>query len=137
MRRLLLPAALAALLLTPAGALAKNGVTPVSPQGRRHDPGRRAAVFKLDVSDPGNGVFVQVCRSRRKDGDGVICSSETIGRAKHKRGSRFEYKAKLFDYPGFWLNTPGTYFWQAYRTDCGDDISDCKAEGPVVKFKVG
>ena len=57
-------------------------------------------------------------------------------KAKKKRGSRYEHKAKFFDFPEFWLNSPGTYYWQAYRTACNAAITDCKAEGPVVKFKV-
>ena len=38
-----------------------------------------------------------------------------------------------------WLNSPGTYYWQAYRIECivGSDLSDCRQEGPIVKVKVG
>ena len=53
------------------------------------------------------------------------------------KGGRFSAKMRFFDFPEFWLNNPGTYYWQAYRIDCEGDLSDCKQEGPVVKFRVG
>jgi hypothetical protein len=138
MRRLAIPAALVALLLLSAApALAKNGVTPISPKKGDTVPAGQAVTFKMNISGPHNGVFVHVCDSKRKDKDGMICDDVAIGRAKKKAGSRFEYKQKLFDFPEFWLNTPGTYYWQAYRTHCNAAITDCKAEGAIVKFKVG
>jgi len=73
---------------------------------------------------------------RDKNADGVICSEESIGRAK-KKGSAFQYKPKFFDFDEFWLNSPGTYYWQAHRISCENGIDDCLQEGPVVKFKVG
>lgn len=137
MRRVLVPAALAALLLSAAPALAKNGVKPVSPKQGDTVPAGQAVTFRMNITGDHNGVFVHVCKSKKKDADGMICNNPAIGKAKKKSGSRFEYKAKLFDYPEFWLNTPGTYYWQAYRTYCNAAITDCKAEGPIVKFKVG
>ena len=131
-------AVLAAVLLlaAPASAVTKNGITPVTPKAGDSIPSGAAFVFKLNVKGESAGTFVHVCKSKRKDDDGVICADESIGKAKRKQGSRFQYKAKFFDFPDFWLNSPGTYYWQAYRTACGTDLSDCKAEGPIVKFKV-
>lgn len=139
MRRALPLAALAAwlVLAAPAAAVSKHGITPVTPQRGDTIPSGAPFVFKLNVKGASAGTFVHVCKSRRKDSDGVICSDESIGKAKHKQGSRFQYMAKFFDFPDFWLNSAGTYYWQAYRTACGTDLSDCKAEGPVVKFRVG
>ena len=137
MRRLIAPAAVAALLLSAAPALAKNGVDPVSPKRGDTVPVGKPVTFKMNISGDHNGVFVHVCKSRKQNRVGMICDSPIIGQAKKKRGSRFEYRAKLFDFPEFWLNTPGTYYWQAYRTHCNTAITDCKAEGPIVKFKVG
>ena len=137
MRRLIIPAVvLATLALSASPALAKNGVTPISPKQGDSVPARERPTFKVNVTGDHSGVFVHVCKSKRKDDDGMICHDEVLGKAKKKRGSRFEYRAKLFDFPEFWLNTPGTYYWQAYRTACNASLNDCKAEGPVVKFKV-
>jgi hypothetical protein len=136
MRRLIVPAVLAALLVSAPPALAKNGVKPVSPKRGDTVPAGQAVTFKLNITGKHAGVFVHVCKSKRKNDDGMICTDEVIARAKKKAGSRYEYKQKLFDFPEYWLNSPGTYYWQAYRTSCNASLNDCKAEGPVVKFKV-
>lgn len=120
-----------------AAAATKNGITPVSPKAGATVKVATPPTFKMRVRGKGT-VWVHVCRSKRRDKEGVIChSSDTfIGQAK-KKGRYFRVKAKFFDYPEFWLNSPGTYYWQAYRIDCTGNLDDCKREGPVVKFKVG
>ena len=137
MLRTAIPATLAVALLLAPSAFAKNGVTPLTPKTGASVPVGQPVTFKLKAIGPSAGVFVHVCKSKRKDADGMICSDEVIGKAKKKSGGRYEYKAKFFDYPEFWLNNPGTYYWQAYRTDCSASLDDCKAEGEIVKFKVG
>ena len=47
-----------------------------------------------------------------------------------------KYKARFFDFPEFWLNSPCTYYWQAHRISCENGIDDCRLEGQTVKFKV-
>ena len=123
-------------LLTAAVAHAANGITVVSPKaGSKVKTGSRPT-FKVKVDGDGT-VFVHVCKSKKKDSDGVICSKELIRQAKRKGGTA-SLKAPIYNYPAYWLNSPGTYYWQAYRINCeGDDLDDCKQEGPVVKFKVG
>ena len=87
-------------------------------------------------SQEGKGVvYVHVCKSKKKDSEGVICSEESIGRAK-KKGGTYKFKAPFFDFPAFWLNSPGTDYWQAHRISCEGDLSDCRQEGPIVKFRV-
>jgi hypothetical protein len=137
MNRLILPAVLVAALLAaaPASAVTKNGITPISPKkGATVDVGTRP-VFKGKVKGEGQ-VYIHVCKKDKKDSEGLICSEELIHKAKKKDG-RFKLKAPFFDFPGFWLNSPGTYYWQAHRIACNTDISDCRQEGPTVKFKVG
>jgi hypothetical protein len=135
MRRLAIPAALAALALFASSALAVGGITPVSPKKGDSVPVGKRPTFKMNVRGAGQ-VWVHVCKSKRKDGDGLICHDESIGRAKRKQGSRFEYRPKFFDFPAFWLNSPGTYYWQAHRISCENGTDDCRIEGPIVKFKV-
>jgi hypothetical protein len=128
---------LAGLLVVPttASAATKNGVTPLSPKAGSSIPVGKRPVMKMRIKGPGQ-VYVHVCKSKKKDADGLICFKESIGRAK-KKGGTFRYKPKFFDFPEFWLNSPGTYYWQAHRIKCEGDISDCLQEGPIVKFKVG
>jgi hypothetical protein len=135
MRRLLIPAAVTALALFASTALAAGGITPVSPKRGDSVPAGKRPTFKMNVTGPGQ-VWVHVCKSRAKDADGLICSEESIGRARKKQGRRYEYRAKFFDFPAFWLNNPGTYYWQAHRISCENGVDDCRIEGPIVKFKV-
>ena len=136
--RLTLLLALTALLAVPTVAFAatKHGITPTSPKAGATIPVGKRPTMKGKVKGPGQ-VWVHVCKSKHKDDDGLICS-EAIQRAKKKNG-KFSAKMKFFDFPEFWLNSPGTYYWQAHRIACipGSDLSDCRQEGPIVKFKVG
>lgn len=118
-----------------ATALASNGITPLSPKSGQTVPQGKAPTFKMRVHGKGS-VWVLVCKSPKRHKDGTICDSESIGRA-HKHGGAFTYKPRFFDFPGFWMVTPGTYYWQAYRIDCSTSLNDCKKESTVTKFKVG
>ena len=127
---------LAALILAgPAAAATKNGITPLAPKAGTSVPSGKAASFRMRVSDPGAGVFMHVCKAKKKDKEGMICKKATILQAKKRKGV-FVAKQTFFDFPAFWLNNPGTYYWQAYRIECRSGSSDCKQEGPVVRFKV-
>jgi hypothetical protein len=137
--RLTLLLALAALLAVPTVAFGatKHGITPTSPKAGSTIPVGKRPTMKGKVKGKGQ-VYVYVCKSRKKDKDGLICHEEAIKRAKKKNG-KFSVKFDFFNFPEFWLNSPGTYYWQAHRIDCivGSDLSDCRQEGPIVKFKVG
>lgn len=133
----LLAAALlvAAAIATTAFAATKNGITPVSPKAGGKVALGKSATFTFKSVGEGT-AWVHVCKSAKKNSKGVICNKQFIGQAK-KRGKNFKATQKFFDYPAFWLNNAGTYYWQAHRIDCSADLDDCLIEGPVVKFKVG
>jgi hypothetical protein len=137
--RLTLLLALAALLAVPTVAFGatKHGITPKSPKAGSTIPVGKRPTMKGKVKGKGQ-VYVYVCKSRKKDDDGLICTDEAIKRAKKKNG-KFSVKLPFFDFPEFWLNSPGTYYWQAHRIACiaGSDLKDCRQEGPIVKIKVG
>jgi hypothetical protein len=134
-RTLALTAFTALALAGPAAAAPKNGITPLAPKAGTSVPAGKAATFRMRVSDPGAGVFMHVCKSNKRDKQGMICKKATILQAKKRKGV-FVAKQTFFDFPAFWLNNPGTYYWQAYRIECRSGSSDCKQEGPVVRFKV-
>ena len=126
---------MAALALTASPAYALNGITPIAPKKGDSVPAGKRPTFKMNVQGEGT-VWVHVCKNKKKNGDGLICHKATIGQANKKSGSRFEFKAQFFDFPAFWLNSPGTYYWQAHRISCENGTADCRLEGPIVKFKV-
>jgi hypothetical protein len=136
MRRVLVAVVLTAVPLLAPAALGAGGITPISPKKGDTVPAGKRATFKLRYSGKGP-IYVHVCKSPKKDKEGLICDEESIGKARKTSGSRAVYRAKLFDFPEFWLNRPGTYYWQAHRISCENGIEDCRIEGPVVKFKVG
>jgi hypothetical protein len=133
--RLTLTLIVAGLLVLPSSAVAatKNGITPLSPKAGSSIPAGKRPTMKMRVHGPGQ-VWVHVCKSKKKDAEGVICSDEAIRRA-HKKSGIFRVKLPFFDFPAFWLNSPGSYYWQAFRIDCASG-SDCHQEGPIVKFRV-
>ena len=134
-RTLALTAFTALALAGPAAAATKNGITPLAPKAGTSVPAGKAATFRMRVSDPGAGVFMHVCKTNKRDKQGMICKKATILQAKKRKGV-FVAKQTFFDFPAFWLNNPGTYYWQAYRIECRSGSSDCKQEGPVVRFEV-
>ena len=137
-RSRVLPLVALLVLAVPSGAalaVTKNGITPKAPRAGAKVPAGESPTFRMAVK--GNGsVWVHVCGSRKRNAKGVICGRASVGRAR-ERGRTFRYTPKFFDYPRFWLNRPGVYYWQAYRIACEEaDTKDCLQEGPVVRFRV-
>ena len=129
--------ALAVAVPAVAAAATKNGITPLSPKAGATVKLRTPPTFKVRSRGEGT-VWVAVSTSAKRNREGVIKSnSDTFFGQARKKGGAYQVKAKFFDYPRFWLNRPGTYYWQAYRIDCTGNLKDCKKEGPVVRIKVG
>ena len=121
---------------SPRPALAANGITPISPKAGDTVPAGERPTFKMRVRGRHTGVFVHVCRSKRKDADGMICHDELDRQGEEEARRALRVKADFFDFPEFWLNNPGTYYWQAHRISCDDGHGRLQARGAVVKFKV-
>jgi hypothetical protein len=117
-----------------ASAATKHGITPLAPKAGSSVPAGKSPTFKMRVKGKGR-VYVHVCKSKKKAKDGRICFKSDIGRAR-KKGGVFRFKPKFYDFTGFWLVTPGTYYWQAFRISCEGDLSDCYQEGPITRLKV-
>jgi hypothetical protein len=132
-RTLALALLFALALAAPAAAATKHGIKPLAPKAGASVPAGKSPVFRFRSSGSGQR-WVHVCRTKKQNADGVICFKASIGRAHKTKNGVWEYKPKFFDFPEFWLNTPGTYYWQAHRIDCNS--ADCRQEGPTVKFKV-
>jgi hypothetical protein len=135
---------LLSLILSAAGAASaavalgatRNGVTPVSPRAGYSVPKGIAPTFTVRARGGGE-VYVRVCRSPARRRDGLICAGESVGRAVRGRGGVHRYRPRYHDYPGFWLNRPGTYHWQAHRIRCERRRTrDCRQDGPVSELRV-
>lgn len=138
LRRVVAAGAAAAVVAVPssAGAATKNAITPTSPQAGAAVAKGKPLTFRGRVRGSGR-VFVHVCTSPRTSRrDGTICTRAAFGQATRRSG-RFSFTQRVFDFPEFFLNRPGTYYWQAHRILCrrGDTV-DCRQEGPVVRFRV-
>ena len=114
----------------------RHGVTPVSPQEGDTVPKGEVPTFSVRARGGGE-VFVRVCASRAKRRDGLICARESVGRARRGEGGVHRYRPRFHDFPGYWLNRPGTYYWQAHRIRCERRrTKDCRQEGPVMSIEV-
>jgi len=133
-RRVLFVLAAAGVLAAAAPARAASGIRPLSPRAGATVPTGRSPVFRARVHGPGH-VWVRVCGSRKRGAAGLICATDSIGRAKRGKDGVASYRPRFYDFPSFWLNRPGTYYWQAYRIACAG--KHCRRPGPVVAFKVG
>ena len=134
--RLTLTVIVAGALLLPSSAAAatKNGITPLAPKTGKSMPAGKSVTFKLRVRGKGP-VYVHVCKARKKNKNGVLCDKAAGGRAR-KNGGSYRYTSTFTDFPAFWLNNPGTYYWQAHRVACEGSLSDCRQEAPIVRFRV-
>jgi hypothetical protein len=136
-KRLTLRAIAVAIVLAiavPALASTQHGVTPLSPKSGTGVPAGVPFTFKAKAKGGGT-VWLHVCKSKRKHKDGTICRTELIRQMKKKDGV-YRHKAQVFGYDTYWLNSPGTYYWQVYRIKCEGSTSDCKQEGPIWKLRV-
>ena len=70
----------------------QHGITPKSPRAGSTIPVGERPTIKGKVKGKGQ-VYVYVCKSRKKDREGLICHEEAIQRAKKKNG-RFSVKMK-------------------------------------------
>jgi hypothetical protein len=129
--------ALAAWLFGGTVASAQSRITPLSPKANATVPRGKAVTFRMRVKASGQ-VHVNVCKSPRKDSRGRICDRESLGQARRGKGGIATFRQRVHDFPGFWLNSPGTYYWQAFRIACiGTSTKDCFQESKIIKFKVG
>ena len=144
-------AAITAGFVSAAGAAssAKNGVRLLSPKSGTIVPTVVASgatpTYKWRVRGKGV-VFFRLCNSKARDRDGQLCPKRAptdIERGKKgkktKKGRYYSYKPEAYTFPTYYLNTPGTYYWQAYRIACkrkrGGRL-DCIQESPTWRLVV-
>ena len=147
---MLLAVAITVCSVSVAGAASvKHGVRLLSPKNGAIIPtviaSGKTPTFKARVRGKGV-VYFRVCKSKKRDKQGQICGNrapDDIDRGKKgkrtKKGRNYSYKPIAYTFPSYYLNTPGTYYWQVYRIDCvrrRNGSLDCLQESPLHKFKV-
>jgi hypothetical protein len=130
----LLAAVAALAVAVPALAATKHGVTPLSPKPNASIAAGSKVTFKARAKGGGT-VWLHVCKSKRRRADGTICSSSHIRQMRKKDGV-YRTTPTRYTFPSYWLNTPGSYYWQVHRIKCEGSTSDCRQEGPVLKLRI-
>jgi hypothetical protein len=136
MRILVLVTVAALVLPAAATAATRHGITPLAPKAGGTIRAGERPTFRARVAAQDGAVWVYICKSPKRNADGIICGGASVGRGVRKAGKAIEYRPKVDRAANFWLNVPGTYYWQVSRIDCAGSIDDCHQEGPVTKVVV-
>lgn len=126
-------------MATTAQAATKHGITPLTPKQGATLAAGQPAEFHVRVKGPGK-VFFHVCDRPRKVKYGVICDNADLGPGQRVgrsgKARRIAFRPDLELFPEYFLQRPGTYYWQAFRVHCPKLTLDCRQEGPVMRFTV-
>jgi hypothetical protein len=84
-------------------------------------------------------VWITISKTKARDKSGQLKYKAGSGggnfssmkRAKH---GGWTYKAPRYSFPGWYLATAGTYYWQAFHIDCA--VSSCHVYSRIRKFTV-
>jgi hypothetical protein len=130
-------AAATALVLSTFGAIAgaAGGPAPLAPTDGKTLTAGTPFTFKVK-SSPSGAVFFKVSTSKKKNAKGTLKTEVYFRKMIRKSGGIHTKKTET--YPAlddYFLNKPGTYYWQAYRIDCAAQ-SDCEVEGRIRSFKI-
>jgi hypothetical protein len=97
-------------------------------------------IFKARDTDPNARryrVFVTISRSKKLDRDGDLVQTRSSGTfASMRRSGRygFTYKPPSYSFPTWFMQAPGTYYWQAFHIDCR--VRGCHVHSRVRSFDV-
>jgi hypothetical protein len=140
-------AAVAVILLAvtvPAAALAATGSKPrelvppktISPaNGARIHAGKHIN-FKIRSYAGDHYLWVHISQSPKRNKCGVIGNDVHIYSVRPtKNRSIYTTNTTLYHFDGFWMVTPGTYYWQVYRIEYHYNADGC-IESPVRKLVI-
>ncbi len=132
---------------TASAAKPKNGITLLGPKEGAVVPtviaSNSTPTFRARVRGPGS-VWIRVCKRKQLDRAGELCSNDPDEIDRPKRGKRtrrgrlYTFTPEAYTFDSYYLNTPGTYWWQIYRIDCRRTPGplDCTAESRLRRFTV-
>jgi hypothetical protein len=112
-----------ALVSPKAGQVLAVGSQPVF---KVRDGSRQARKYK---------VFLTVSTSKKKTRNGDLERTEIGTFASTIRdGKIFSYQPPRYSFPTWYMNRPGTYYWQAFRIDCS--ARGCHKHSKIRSFVV-
>ena len=144
--RVLLGALLAAALLAAAvpAANAATGPRPLSPKAGKVFSKGAFLTFKVkDTSAAARkyGIFM-VIANRKRTRNGQLQKSKSgkpgdFAQMKRRKHGVYTYTPAKYTFPGWYMVTSGTYYWQAHHIDCGaTSTGNCYVVGGIRKFRV-
>ena len=131
-------------LLAPAALAATNSKSPtlippkvVYPTQNAHIRAGTHINFKVRTFPHDTMLWVHMSKSSKRDHCGVIKSEvHTYDlKAKSAKSSLYTTHTTRYTFHGFWMATPGTYYWQAYRIEYHFNADGC-IETPVMKLVI-
>lgn len=136
---------LAAVLLATTGSLAAAGAAPARPQLLAPGKGKvlrlgSEPTFKVrdrSANARRYGVFLIVSPTKRTNRHGELKRHRRIGTfAKMRRTGRFGfvYRTPAYAFDHWFMQRPGTYYWQAFHVDCR--VRGCRVLSRIRTFKV-
>lgn len=82
------------------------------------------------------GMYITVAARRRLDRHGGLKRTDvgTFARMTRKRGNVYKWTTPAYTFDTWFMQRPGTYYWQTQYTDC--DVAGCTVFSRVKTFKV-
>jgi gas vesicle protein len=139
--------ALAVLITTVlAGALLLGGAQAASAAPQLLAPGngktlRRGAQPTFKVRDNSSNarrydIFMTIAAKKRTNRHGELKRTRvgTFARMESNGKGGWTYKAPAYTFPTWFMERPGTYYWQAFHIDCS--VPGCHVVSRIRSFKV-
>lgn len=126
----------------PVRTLVVTGVRPIEIGPQPTSPAPDAVLRPGRIAFGATGIagddalWLHVSRSPATDAEGVLGSDVESGRlVPTAQAGVFTAAPTYSSSPTFWMNRPGTYYWQAHRISSFGD-PDGRVEGPVRRFVI-
>ncbi len=147
-RRLRGRAAIATLVAT--GALAATGASVAQAAPKLLAPGNGKVIAKgsdpvFKVHDSSSAaaqhkVWITISKTKARDKTGQLKYKSGSGGGdfsdmKKVKGGGWTYKPHKYDFPGWYLATPGKYYWQAFEINC-EASTTCHIYSSIRTFTV-
>lgn len=133
----LLLVALALLVAAPGAWAFDPGIppTPLDPADGAALPTRSSPLFRVQTQPGDSYLWLRVSRAPVTDSTGLIGAELELEplHVSALGADLYEAQPPFYDYASFWMNQPGTYYWQVYRITYANG-ADGAVEGPIRSF---